>query len=80
MSLCAPEDKPAVVAIAAEFMKLSTRLDLKEENVLEAVIAVAAAMIEEKASGDPKIALDLFGRFQRSLLSAIEFGHETGER
>lgn len=80
MSLCSPEDKTAVEATAAEFLKLCIRLDLKPVNVLQAVIAVAAAMIEKEANGDSKLAQDLLGRFQRSLLSAIQICHETGER
>jgi hypothetical protein len=80
MPLCDPEDKQVVEALAAEFLKMADARGFESTNILQAVIAVAAAVIGQEANGDLNVALDWLGRFQRSLLSAIEIGHKTGER
>lgn len=41
---------------------------------------MGAAMIEKESKGDFNLALDLLGRFQRSLESAVRVTHESDER
>lgn len=71
MSLTKPEDRPVVEAAAAAFLKVCMEQGIKEEQVLQTTIAIAAASIQKEAGKDKTYALDLLGRYGRTLRSAV---------
>lgn len=71
MSLVKPEDREVVQAITSEFLKIAQRAGVSQEQALQAMIAVSAALIREAAGKDRKYALELFGRYKASLLDSI---------